>query len=49
MEATDWEISSGGASDDDDNFEQDIKEEEECLCSSGNMRKLQFRLRISRI
>ncbi|XP_022973338.1 tRNA-splicing endonuclease subunit Sen54 isoform X2 [Cucurbita maxima] len=43
MEATDWEISSGGASDDDDNFEQDIKEEEECLRSSGNMRKLQFR------
>lgn len=45
MEATDWEreSSSGGTSGDD---EQDIKDEEECLCASGYMRKLQFRLRI---
>lgn len=46
MEARDWESSSGGASGDDDIYEQDMKDEEECLCASGYMRKLQFRLRI---
>lgn len=50
MEATNWESSSGGASDtgDEDNYEQDINDEEECLSASGCLRKLQFRLRISR-
>lgn len=49
MEATVWESSSGGASGDDDNYAQDIKDEEECLCASGYLRKLQFRLRTQRI
>lgn len=49
MEATDWESSSGGASGDEGNYEQDINDEEECLYTSGYLRKLQFRLRISRI
>ncbi|CAK9322729.1 unnamed protein product [Citrullus colocynthis] len=43
MEATVWESSSGGASGYDDNYAQDIKDEEECLCASGYLRKLQFR------
>ncbi|XP_038883355.1 uncharacterized protein LOC120074337 [Benincasa hispida] len=43
MEAVDWESSSGGASGDEDNYEEDINNEEECLCASGYLRKLQFR------
>uniref|UniRef100_A0A9I9E9I0 tRNA-splicing endonuclease subunit Sen54 N-terminal domain-containing protein n=1 Tax=Cucumis melo TaxID=3656 RepID=A0A9I9E9I0_CUCME len=48
----DSEVSDGGyrlgkligrASGDDDNYEQDIKDEEECLFASVYLRKLQFR------